>query len=1014
MRNTDSIEDVHRKPFPDAPSGTVDLDSVISTSDLNRRPARPPDHVAENHALIGLAKAMAASPDDILHQLAETAMRLCYAHSGGISLLREDKKSFYWPAVAGRWAAHRGGGTPREFGPCGTVLDRGTAALFSHPERHFPYLAEVTPGIDEALLLPFFVGGEAVGTIWVIAHDGSCRFDAEDLRLMTSLSNFASGAYQTWRSLDAKSQAHRELQQAASALARSEEYQRVLFRSIPVAVLVCDRDSAVQSYNRRAVELWGREPHGGLELPQAQSHLADVLRTGLPATDVEAVIERPDGTHLAVVANFSALKDADGTIVGAIASFEDVSARKRSESLQAGQRRVLELMAQDAPLSEVLTSLVATIEGQSPSGLLGSILLLDGDGAHLRHGAAPSLPHAYNEGVDGIAIGPVAGSCGTAAFLKQPVRVSDIAGDPLWADFRDLAATHGLKACWSTPILSRGGAVMGTFAMYYRDAGPPSEEDLRLVELTTRTAAIAIEHKRAEQALRESEARFRNMADNAPVMIWITDPSGSCTYLNSQWYRFTGLSAETGLDLGWVEAIHSADRDRAEETFLAANERKESFRLEYRLRRSDGEYRWAIDSAAPRFGPAGEFLGYIGSVIDIHERRQTEERLRQSAKMEAIGRLAGGLAHDFNNQLHALSGFADFVARDAGLSGRSRHDLLEIQKSAERMASLTRQLLAFSRQQVLVPDTLDLNDAMRDTQAMLRRLLGSDIDTLLRASPDPIWVRVDRGQLLQVLMNLAINARDAMPDGGELAFDTADREVGVGELDAVAGTPVAPGRYAVLVVTDSGTGIAPEHLPHLFEPFFTTKEVGRGTGLGLATVHGIVTQSQGYIWPENAPGSGAKFTVLLPLADEPGLAPSRPDRQRAAATPRARILVVEDEDVVRAILVRTLEAEGYEVVQAREGKDALGQIERLSGAVDLVISDVVMPVMGGRELGERLAATWPKLPVVWMSGYPRDAAFSEGASRDDQPFLQKPVPGDLLVETVRRALETLARVRCGL
>lgn len=245
MRNTDSIEDMHRKTFTDGASGTADLDSVISTPDLNRRPSRAPDYVAENRALIGLAKAMAASPDDILHQLAETAMRLCHAHSAGISLLQEDKTSFYWPAIAGRWAAHLGAGTPREFGPCGTVLDRGAATLFSRPERHFPYLAEVTPSIDEALLLPFFVGGEAVGTIWVIAHDRSCRFDAEDLRLMTSLSDFASGAYQTWRSLDSTSRAHRELQQAASALARSEEYQHVLFRSIPVAVLVCDRDSAV-------------------------------------------------------------------------------------------------------------------------------------------------------------------------------------------------------------------------------------------------------------------------------------------------------------------------------------------------------------------------------------------------------------------------------------------------------------------------------------------------------------------------------------------------------------------------------------------------------------------------------------------------------------------------------------------------------------------------------------------------------------------------------------------------
>jgi PAS domain S-box-containing protein len=521
--------------------------------------------------------------------------------------------------------------------------------------------------------------------------------------------------------------------------------------------------------------------------------------------------------------------------------------------------------------------------------------------------------------------------------------------------------------------------------------------------------AVAEVRRKAGEAIRESEERFRNMADNAPVMIWVTDPSGARTYLNRQWYAFTGRPPETGLGLGWVQAVHPADRQHAEWSFLAANGNCQAFRLEYRLRRSDGEYRWAIDSAAPRFGPAGEFLGYIGSVIDIHDRRQAEERLRQSAKMEAIGRLAGGLAHDFNNQLHALSGFADFVARDTGLGGRSRHDLLEIQKATERMASLTRQLLAFSRQQVLMPETLDLNDVVRETQAMLQRLLGSDIQMLFRLSPEPIWTRADRGQLLQVLMNLAINARDAMPDGGELTLDTTACEVRPADT-AGPGSGVEPGRYAQLVVMDTGTGIAPEHLPQLFEPFFTTKDVGQGTGLGLATVHGIVTQSHGYVWAENGPHRGSKFTVLLPLAGEPGLPPAATVQPDASALRHARILVVEDEDAVRASVVRVLEAAGYEVMQAREGQDALDRLERVEGAVDAVLSDVVMPVMGGRELGRRLAAAWPDLPVVWMSGYPRDAAFGEGVLRDDQPFLQKPVAGDLLVATVRRAVESGKRL----
>ncbi len=233
-------------------------------------------------------------------------------------------------------------------------------------------------------------------------------------------------------------------------------------------------------------------------------------------------------------------------------------------------------------------------------------------------------------------------------------------------------------------------------------------------EITVEVSLDITARREAESALRESEARFRNMADNAPVMIWVTDPSGACTYLNRQWSEFTGQPDAMGLGHGWMQAVHPADREETEKAFTAANRRRVAFQLEYRLRRADGEYRWTFNSGTPRFGPAGQFLGFIGSVLDIHDRRQIEERLRQSTKMEAIGRLAGGLAHDFNNQLHALARLRRLRgARCRARARRSRHDLLEIQKAAERMASLTRQLLAFSRQQVLMPETLDLNDAVQ-------------------------------------------------------------------------------------------------------------------------------------------------------------------------------------------------------------------------------------------------------------------------------------------------------------
>ncbi len=413
---------------------------------------------------------------------------------------------------------------------------------------------------------------------------------------------------------------------------------------------------------------------------------------------------------------------------------------------------------------------------------------------------------------------------------------------------------------------------------------------------------------------------------------------------------------------------------------------------------------------------ARELLARVEGSIKLQQVRreasaalaESQERLRQAAKMEAIGRLAGGLAHDFNNQLYALSGFANFVAHEPNLSTGARHDLLEIQKAADRMAGLTRQLLAFSRQQVLQPETLDLNEAVRESASMLQRLLGPSIPIQLDLTTTPVWLKVDRSQLLQVLMNLSINARDAMPRGGELLLKTGIREQQTETYSAISGTRIEAGRYGELTVTDSGTGIAARDLPHIFEPFFTTKDVGQGTGLGLATVLGIVTQSHGHVWAETGQ-HGATFTVLLPLSEAPAPSAGKPATQGSVADRQARILVVEDEDQVRAIVARTLEGFGYAVAQARNGKEALERIDGADGTVDAVMSDVVMPVMGGIELARHLAASRPSLPIIWMSGYPRDSAFNDGAVREHQAFLQKPVADDVLAKTLEEVLSGVHR-----
>ena len=509
------------------------------------------------------------------------------------------------------------------------------------------------------------------------------------------------------------------------------------------------------------------------------------------------------------------------------------------------------------------------------------------------------------------------------------------------------------------------------------------------------SAALHLARVRAEAnaALRESEARYRSLTEATAQVVWTMDPDGRWPAPSPTFERYTGLTWDQYKD-GSERAIHPADYQRVLAEWATILSNATPGEIHFRFRRADGAYRRAISRAVPLRQSDGEIREWVGTITDVEDQLQAEDRLRQAAKMEAIGRLAGGLAHDFNNQLQGIAGFAAFVDRDPGLSARARQDVHEIRKAAERMAGMTQQLLAFSRQQVLVAEVLDLNAAVADSQSLLQRLIGSSIEMVVQLAPGPKWVQVDRAQLLQVLMNLAINARDAMPGGGELVVRTATRT-------SVPEAGATDGPYAALMVSDSGSGISPDHLPHIFEPFFTTKETGEGTGLGLATVHGIVSHSRGHVWAESKPDKGTTFIVLLPLTQEPSRRDASPARAIEQTRP-ATVLVVDDEDIIRSLMKRTLEEAGYEVLLARNGREALDSLARHRGAVDLVLSDLVMPVMGGRELANRLAAEHPGLPVVWVSGHPKDMAPTD---RGSGLFLQKPLSPDVLVETVSRALE---------
>jgi PAS domain S-box-containing protein len=397
---------------------------------------------------------------------------------------------------------------------------------------------------------------------------------------------------------------------------------------------------------------------------------------------------------------------------------------------------------------------------------------------------------------------------------------------------------------------------------------------------------------------------------------------------------------------------------------------------------------------------SGATLGVGALMLEVSERKQLEEQFRQAQKMEAVGRLAGGIAHDFNNLLTVMTSCSELLLGDLGQEDRRRGDVEEIKRAAMRAAALTRQLLAFSRKQILQPTLLDLNSVVSEMERMLRRVLGEDIALETRLDPELGFVRADHGQVEQVLMNLVVNARDAMPRGGRIVLETRNipSPIGGGPPDDVSAV--------ALEVRDEGHGIAPEAMPYIFEPFYTTKELGKGTGLGLSTVYGIVKQSGGEVEVESTPGTGSTFRVVLPRYSDGSLAKRVSPHRGVATRARGTILLVEDEEAVRALAIRILGREGYTVLAASRGDEAVGLFARHQREVVLLVSDLVLPGLGGLEIAQRLREMRPSLKVLLMSGYTdRDVGAVAGES-DETAFMQKPFTPDTLTRRVAELLGT--------
>jgi len=520
------------------------------------------------------------------------------------------------------------------------------------------------------------------------------------------------------------------------------------------------------------------------------------------------------------------------------------------------------------------------------------------------------------------------------------------------------------------------------------------------------------EYKKTEEALRKERDRAQMYLDLAGVMFVAIDTEGTVTLINRKGCEVLGCARDEIIGVKWFDKFVAAgEREKIKTIFgkLMSGEIETPGYHENPIITANGEERIIAWHNTILKDEAGNIIGTLSSGGDItarklaeQEREKLQEQLIHSQKMESVGRLAGGVAHDFNNLLTVIENYADFVAEGLGENDPLRDDLRQIIEAGQKASGLTRQLLAFSRRQVMEPRIIDLNEIVADLQKMLERLIGEDIELRTVLAEDLGRVNADPGQVEQVLMNLAVNARDAMLGGGRLLIETANVDLGEDYVARHPGSIIGP--HVMLAVSDNGQGMTEDVRQKIFEPFFTTKGLGRGTGLGLSTVYGIVRQTGGNIFVYSEPGEGTTFKVYLPL-DEGEVSEQKPDLEPVDLRGTETIMVVEDEEAVLKLAKRILSSAGYKVIAAQSGDEALGKCEGHGGEIDLLLTDVVMPGMSGKELAGRLAAISPGLKVLYMSGYTDEAVAQHGVLKEGARLLAKPFESSQMLKKIRITLD---------
>jgi PAS domain S-box-containing protein len=762
-----------------------------------------------------------------------------------------------------------------------------------------------------------------------------------------------------------------ELKRAEEELRASEERFRTLIENAPIAIGIGRRGLSVYA-NKKYLEIYGYaslqevqgRPVPDYWAPQSRAEIEEIIRKrimGVPhPMEYEGMAQRKDGSQFPVQMAATVVELADGPAT--FGFFWDLTERNRVESSLRNRDKEL-LEAQRLAHVGFWEWVVATDAGKWSE----EVYRIFGRDLNLP-------PPNYEEAA-------AYWTPESRALLDAAVRNILQTGAAYQLDL-ELLRPDGEKR-W---ILNKGEAERGTGGNIEKLHGA-------LQDIT--------ERKKAEEALRDSEERYRLLFERNLAGVIRTNLNGQVLECNQSFARIHGYAS-----VEEVMAVNSKDfyYDVASRTSFLNQlmQDKMVVGFESHARRKDGKPAWVLVSASlvedERQGPT-----ILATVFDITRWRELGEQLRQAQKMDAVGRLAGGVAHDFNNMLQIINGYSELLLDELPAEDPSRELVKEIKNSVERSAALTRQLLAFSRQQVMTPEILDLNKVIHNSNKMVRRLIGEDIELIMLEGAGLSTVRADSGRIDQVILNLAVNARDAMPDGGKLTFETANVEVD--EDFARVHVPMTPGPYVMLRVSDTGCGMDEETRTRLFEPFFTTKQQGKGTGLGLATVYGIVKQSGGFVWVRSELGLGTSFTIYLPPAEgDVRFKEVSVDAEIAGGS--ETVLIVEDEKDIRWLMRKVVEGKGYTVLEAHDGMEALHVADRHEGAIHLLLTDMVMPGISGPALAEQMTTRRPELKVLYMSGYTGDSAHRPSAMTLSAAYLQKPFAPEALARKVREVLDS--------